>query len=311
MFDFLAITWNVDPIICKLGPLALRYYSLLFIAGFPIGYYIFTNMYKREGVNPDLIEPFLYIMLICTIVGARLGHCLFYEPEYYLSHPVEILKVWNGGLASHGGAIAVVIGILIYARKYGRQNGFDSLWVFDRIGIPVCFTGAFIRLGNLFNSEIFGGATTLPWGFRFVRSAQWVAEYGPTVYPPEGAACHPTQIYEALGYAILGAVLLAIYNKRGKSLHKGWLFGVFLIALFSIRFVIEFIKNDQVGFEKGMLFNMGQLLSVPFILAGIAFIVYSHKTKIPALLEPKPVKEPAVKGPRMSRAKRKAAGMQQ
>lgn len=310
MFDFLYVTWDINPVILKIGPLALRYYSLLFIAGFPLGYWLFIKFYRREGVNTDLLEPLLYALLLGTIVGARLGHCLFYEPEFYFKHPVEILKVWHGGLASHGGAIGVLLAIFWYVHRYGKKNRFDTMWVLDRLAITICFAGCFIRLGNLFNSEIFGGATTLPWGFKFLRSSQWVAEYGPAAYPPDGVACHPTQIYEALSYLILGLILLWVYFKRSDKVYKGWIFGVFLIVLFGMRFLIEFIKNDQVGFESGMLFNMGQLLSVPFIVAGIIILVLSYVKKRPAVMEPV-VEEPKVKGPRISRSKRKAAGLDQ
>jgi prolipoprotein diacylglyceryl transferase len=310
MLNLLYVTWDVNPILLQIGPLAIRYYSLLFIAGFPLGYWLFWKFYQREGVNTDLLEPLLYALLLGTIVGARLGHCLFYEPEFYLKHPAEIIKVWHGGLASHGGAIGVLLAIFWYVHRYGKKNRFDTMWVLDRLAIAICFAGCFIRLGNLFNSEIFGGATTLPWGFKFVRSAQWVAEYGPAVYSPDGAACHPTQIYEALSYLILGLLLLWVYFKRSDKVYKGWIFGVFLIVLFGMRFLIEFIKNDQVDFESGMVFNMGQLLSVPFIVAGIVILVLSYKKKRPTVMEP--VKEePKEKGPRMSHSKRMAAGMKQ
>ncbi|MBP5210692.1 MAG: prolipoprotein diacylglyceryl transferase [Bacteroidales bacterium] len=314
MQSFLSIVWDVNPIIVKLGPVALRYYSLLFIAGLPLGYYLMERFYKREGVDTALLEPLLYIALLGTIVGARLGHCLFYEPQYYLSHPVEILKVWEGGLASHGGAIALIICIFYYASKYGKPNGFDALWVFDRFVICVCFAGMFIRLGNLFNSEIFGGPTSLPWGFKFLRSYEWVNTYGPAVYPPDGVACHPTQIYEALSYLILGLFLLWVYNKKLDKIYRGWIFGVFFIVLFGMRFIIEFIKNDQVAFEQGMTLNMGQLLSIPFILVGVLILIYSYRKKQPAYVVAKPAaekeKKTLDKTQRMSRAKRKASGLE-
>lgn len=314
MQSFLSVIWDINPILVKIGPVAIRYYSLLFIAGFPLGYYLMERFYKREGVNPALLEPLLYIALIGTIVGARLGHCLFYEPQYYLSHPVEILKVWEGGLASHGGAIALIICLFYYASKYGKPNGFDVMWVFDRFVIAVCFAGMFIRLGNLFNSEIFGGPTGLPWGFKFLRSHEWISTYGPAVYPPDGVACHPTQIYEALSYLILGLILLWVYFKKSDKIYKGWIFGVFLIVLFGMRFLIEFIKNDQVAFESKLFLNMGQLLSIPFILLGILILIYSYRKKQPMLIEARPVvekeKKPLDKSQRMSRSKRKASGLE-
>ena len=320
MSDFLSVVWNVDPVIFSIGKFSLRYYSLLFVAGFPLGYWLFYKFYKRENVDVALLEPLLYILLIGTIVGARLGHCLFYEPKFYLTHPIEILKVWQGGLASHGGVLALVLCVFFYAHKYGRKNGFDALWVFDRLAIAGSIAGCFIRLGNLFNSEIFGGPTTLPWGFKFPHSIEWATVYGPGVYPPDGVACHPTQIYEALGYLILGLVLLWLYWKRTDKVYKGSIFGIFLVALFTLRFLIEFIKNDQVDFEAGMTLNMGQLLSIPFILAGIIILVWSIRHKLPLLRdgydeEPHTPKDNdhrtnLSKEQRMSASKRKAMGLQ-
>ena len=271
MIDFLYVTWDVDPIIFKLGPLTLRWYSLLFVAGFPLGYWLFEKFYKREGVDTKLLEPLLYALLIGTIVGARLGHCLFYEPSYYLSadHWVEIFKPWKGGLASHGGAIGVFLAAWWYAHKYGKKNDFDVLWVCDRIIICVCFAACFIRLGNLFNSEIYGKETDLPWGFIFVRRGETVAK-------------HPTQIYEAITYLLLGFYLLWNYNHKLEQRYRGW----FLIGCFGARFLIEFIKEPQVEFETAMTLNMGQWLSIPFILAGILILVYSYSRKIPSRATP-------------------------
>ncbi len=308
MLNFLSIVWDINPILLKLGSLTIRWYSLLFVAGFPLGYYLFVKFYKREGINVSLIEPFLYIV-VGTVIGARLGHCFFYDPQYYLAHPVEILKVWHGGLASHGGAIALVLGVWYYGHHYGRKNGFDTIWVFDRLVIAVCFAGCLIRLGNLMNSEIFGNATTLPWGFKFIRSTEWVQMYGPSVYPPDGAGCHPTQLYEALSYLILGFILLWVYWKKSDKVYKGWIFGVFLIVLFGMRFIIEFIKNPQVEFETKMTLNMGQWLSVPFIIAGIVILILSYHYKQPTLIPERVEKEEAHKiapQERMSRSKRKA-----
>ena len=269
MIDFLAVTWDVNPIICHIGPLTLRWYSLLFVSGFPLGYWLFVKFYKREGVDTKLLEPLLYALLIGTIVGARLGHCLFYEPSYYLSHPVEILKPWKGGLASHGGAIGVVLAVWWYVHKYGKTNHFDMLWVLDRLVIPVAFAGCLIRLGNLFNSEIYGDVTNLPWGFIFVRRGETLPK-------------HPTQIYESLSYLILGLVLAWAYFKRLDKLCKGWLLGMFFLVCFGMRFLIEFIKEPQVGFEENLTLNMGQLLSIPCILIGIYFLIYAYTKKIPA-----------------------------
>ena len=303
MFDFLYITWDVNPVLLQIGPLAIRYYSLLFVAGFPLGYWMVAKMFKREGKNTDLLEPLLYALLLGTIVGARLGHCIFYDPKFYfVEHPEEIIKIWHGGLASHGGAIGVLLAILWYAHRYGKKNGFDAMWLLDRLMIPICFAGCLIRLGNFFNSEIFGPATNMPWGVKFIQSIQWQQEYAPS-------PCHPTQLYEALSYLLLGFFLLWVYWKKSDKVYKGWIFGVFLIVLFGMRFLIEFVKNDSVfGGQSKLL--MGQILSIPFIIAGIIILIVSYKKKKPMLMISEP-EQPKEKGPRMSHAKRMAAGMKQ
>ena len=277
----LAIHWNVDPEIVAIGPLSLRWYSLLFISGFILGWYIFKWFFKREGVPVTLLDPLLYTLLIGTIVGSRLGHCLFYQPDYYLGSWEgfwEIFMPWKGGLASHGGTIALVLAMWWFARHYGRKYDFDFLWMLDRLCITVCFAGAFIRLGNLFNSEIYGDATTLPWGFIFERNGEVLAK-------------HPTQLYEAFSYLILGFVLILLYKYNVKKMYRGTFIGVFFIVLFGMRFLIEFIKQPQVGFEQSMTLNMGQLLSIPFILVGVGILVYSFIKKTPAeIAHPEKVK---------------------
>ncbi|MBR6001938.1 MAG: prolipoprotein diacylglyceryl transferase [Bacteroidales bacterium] len=280
----LAIHWNIDPAIFRIGGFELRWYSILFVSGFIIGWFIFKKFFRREGVPEKLLDPLLYTLLIATIVGARLGHCLFYQPDYYLTSWkgfAEIFMPWKGGLASHGGAIALVLAMWWYAAHYGKKYGFDFLWIMDRLVITVCFAGALIRLGNLFNSEIYGDVTTLPWGIVFERNEETLPK-------------HPTQLYEALSYTILGFGLLAAYNKRLEKLKRGEIFGIFLICLFGIRFLIEFIKEPQVEFETTMALDMGQILSIPFILAGIALLVWSLTKGGPAMITPpeKPKKEP-------------------
>lgn len=280
----LAIHWNINPAIFHLGGFELRWYSILFVSGFIIGWFIFKKFFRREGIPEKLLDPLLYTLLIATIVGARLGHCLFYQPDYYLtswSGFFEIFMPWKGGLASHGGAIALILAMWWYASRYGKQYGFDFLWIMDRLVITVCFAGALIRLGNLFNSEIYGDVTTLPWGIVFERNGETLPK-------------HPTQLYEALSYTILGFGLLAAYDKRLEKLKRGEIFGIFLICLFGIRFLIEFIKEPQVEFETTMALNMGQLLSIPFVLAGICLLVWSLTKGGPAMATPpeKPKKEP-------------------
>lgn len=267
------ITWDVSPFIFKIGNFGVRWYGVLFISGFIFGYWLFSRFYKREGVNTKLLEPLLWALLICAVIGARLGHVFFYEPEYYLAHPGEIIQVWHGGLASHGGAIGILFAVWWYVHKYGKKNGFDYIWVLDRLALAVPFAGMAIRLGNLFNSEIYGWTTTLPWGFIFVRNG-------------EELPCHPTQIYEALSYLLIGLILLAVYysckpEQKHCRIHRGFLIGVFLVLLFGARFFIEYVKQPQVEGEVGKLINNGQILSLPFIVAGIICIIWSFTARKP------------------------------
>lgn len=267
-----AINWNVNPDLITIGSLHIRYYSLFFVIGFWLGYRLFVYFYKREDLPVSLLDPLLFTLIVCTIVGARLGHVLFYQPDYYLAHPAEIFKIWHGGLASHGGAIAILIGLWWYARHYGKKYRFDFLWILDRIGIAIAFAGMFIRLGNLMNSEIYGDVTDLPWGVVFLRNGE--------IFPK-----HPTQLYEALAYLILGIALLMLYRYRLGRLKRGFLFGLFLTGLFGARFLIEFIKEPQVEFEQTMTLNMGQLLSIPFVIAGIILMIRSRYIAAPAMRE--------------------------
>ena len=201
------------------------------------------------------------------MVGARLGHVFFYQWDYYSQHPLKILATWEGGLASHGGAIGIIIAVLLYSRFVTRRN---PLWTFDRLTVAIALVGGLIRIGNLMNSEIFGHATTLPWGFMFPRSTEWHVFY-------EGVACHPTQLYEALTYFALFGLMMWMYWSRNAGERGGLLFGTFLIGVFGSRFCIEFIKNPQVAFEADMALNMGQLLSIPFVLLGVGLVVYALK----------------------------------
>ena len=272
MFEMLFVHWHVNPVLFHIGGLQIRWYSLLFVSGFVIGWYLFRWFFRREKVSEKLLDPLLYTLLIATIVGARLGHCLFYQPDYYLGSWQgfwEIFMPWKGGLASHGGAIALLLAMWWYSNHYGKKNGFDFLWIMDRLCITVAFAGCMIRLGNLFNSEIYGDVTTLPWGFIFDLRGETEPK-------------HPTQIYEALSYLILGLILVWVYKNKLDKVYRGFFFGVFLIGCFGMRFLIEFIKEPQVGFEEGMALNMGQLLSIPFIIVGIAILILSIVRKQPA-----------------------------
>lgn len=266
------IVWDVDPFIFHLpdflGGRPIAWYGLLWAMVFIVGYYIMKKVYKKEGLDDDKLDKLLMYMLIFTIVGARLGHCLFYEPEYYLSNPIKFLYVWEGGLASHGGAIGILIGLYIYSKKIDKP----FLWIMDRIVIPVAIGGAFIRTGNLMNSEIYGEPTTLPWGFKFVR------DFPVGIPLDEIPACHPTQIYEALFCIAVFIYLLYAYFKQDiADKRPGFMFSIFLIVVFGSRILIEFIKNPQVDFEQNMTLDMGQWLSIPFLIAGIWLLIRSFK----------------------------------
>lgn len=262
------VTWDVNPEIFS-GFVTIRWYSLMFAIGFWMGFNIVAKMFKREGAPESWLTTLLIYVVAATILGARLGHVFFYQWDYYSQHPWKILATWEGGLASHGGAIGIIIAVLLYSYFTTKRN---PLWTFDRLTIAIAMVGGLIRIGNLMNSEIFGHATTLPWGFMFVRSAEWHA-----LYP--GQACHPTQIYEALTYFALFALMMWMYWKKNAGERPGLLFGTFLVGTFGSRFLVEFIKNDQVGFEADMVLNMGQCLSIPFVVLGVFLIIWAltHK----------------------------------
>lgn len=270
--SILAINWNVDPELFRIGSFAVRWYGLLFVSGFVLGYWMFTKFFERENVDKRILDPLLYTLLLGTLVGARLGHCIFYQPDYYFGSWdgfLEIFQVWKGGLASHGGTIVLFFCMMWFARKYGPKNNFDFVWILDHLCIAVAFAATFIRLGNLFNSEIYGDVTSLPWGFVFERRGE--------VEPK-----HPTQLYEALSYFLLGLFLLWLYVKKLDKVYRGTFIGIFFIVCFGMRFIIEFIKEPQVEFEETMLLDMGQILSIPFIILGIGFLIYAWKKKKPA-----------------------------
>lgn len=255
------IVWNADPVLLSLGPLQVRWYGLAFALGFFIGYKIMERMFRHEGAPEKWLGTLLAYLVVGTVVGARLGHCFFYEPQYYMAHPVEILKIWEGGLASHGGTIALIIAMFIFAWVVAKK---PASWIFDKVVIPIALTGALIRLGNLMNSEIYGGETSLPWGFVFVRAGETVPK-------------HPTAIYESLCYFALFALLMWMYWKKNAE-ERPWLItGIFFIGIFLPRFIIEYVKNVQVGWEKEMIaqygINMGQALSIPFIILGIVLVI--------------------------------------
>ncbi len=259
---FLIVPWDVNPEIFRIGSFAVRWYGLLFASSFLFGYIIMNRIFKNENLGQEVLDRLTVYMAVGVILGARLGHCFFYEPEYYLSHPAEILKIWHGGLASHGAAIGILLALWLFVRKEKK----DYTWVIDRIAIVVALSGFFIRMGNLMNSEIYGVETTVPWGFVFLRNGETVPK-------------HPTQIYEGLAYLFIFSLLYRIYWRKKGEYIQGLLISLTLILVFTARFFIEFVKEDQVQFEASMKLNMGQLLSIPFIIAGFIWLYISLKQK--------------------------------
>ena len=268
----LVVTWDVNPALFHLGSFEVRYYGVLWAVALGISAYIFHHIMIREGLSEKTFDSVFWFGVISTVLGSRLGHCLFYDPGYYLTHPVEILDIRQGGMASHGAAVGLLIGLWLFSRK----NKLPYIWSLDRISIVVAISGVAVRLGNLMNSEIYGTVTSLPWGFIFVRDGETLPK-------------HPTQIYEALCYLVLFVILLWMYYKKDLARRRpGVMFGFFLIILFGTRFLIEFIKNPQVDFEQNMVLNMGQLLSIPFIVAGVVILWRALKQ---APLTPTPMKK--------------------
>lgn len=357
------IIWNVRPQILDFGTFEIRYYSLLFVIAFILGYTVLGRIFRKEGLPVEILDKLTIYVVISTIIGARLGHCLFYEFSYYIKHPLEMILPWQGkigedfrftgfqGLASHGGAIGILIGIYLFRRKSKKPY----MWTLDRLAIVVALAGCFIRTGNLMNSEIYGEPTNSKYGFVYardftdllyriekdrikhikyykikedtgnvygltpvnidiefstrVKNKEYVTNFGeyefkdglerifsrrnivhPNVDELEykiekrgrkyhltaGLYClprHPTQIYEAVSYLLIFLLLLLIYYRKGAKLKEGYIFGMFMAVLFFVRFMIEFIKENQEDFESYLPVNMGQILSIPFIIIGIIFII--------------------------------------
>ncbi len=366
LFSF--IIWNARPQLIDFGNFEIRYYSLLFALGFVAGYLILARIFKKKGLNPDIIDKLTVYMVLSTIIGARLGHCLFYEFDYYIKNPLEIFLPWQGmpgsenfkftgfqGLASHGAAIGILLGIWLFSKK----TKLSYLWTMDMIVIVTALAGSMIRTGNLMNSEIYGRPTNSTYGFvyardltniierqfdnnidniryktikdapaegsfypvemniRFKRNTeeQYVQSFATGVIPEFlsrydfdnnvkaaadtavysvernikgpllkyrilGNPRHPSQIYEALSYLLIFFILLFIWYRYGERVKPGFIFGMFLLLVFMARFFIEFIKENQEAFESQMALNMGQVLSIPFVLAGLALIFLRRPEKI-------------------------------
>ena len=263
--NLLAVVWDFEPALFDIGGFEIRWYSLMWVLALLAAGWVGGYCMRRDGKTSAEVDTAFLFIVLGTIIGARVGHCLFYEPEVYLPEPWRIITdIRKGGLASHGAALGIIIGIWLSARK----NKVTFLWTADRIAIVAPLAGAIIRLGNLFNSEIVGDVTTMPWGFKFLRLyPNWPVESVP--------AQHPTQLYEALCYFAIFGILFLLYRFTKLSRHEGFIFGATMVGIFLSRFLLEFIKVEQVGWENGMFFNMGQWLSLPFVLIGIALMVWS------------------------------------
>lgn len=264
------VTWTANPNLFD-GFVTVRWYGLMFAIGFLVGYEVVYRIFKHEGAPEKWLGSLFIFVVVATILGARLGHVFFYDWAYYSQHPGEILKVWEGGLASHGGTAGILLAIWIFSRTITKR---PMLWTLDRLVVPVGFVAALIRFGNLMNHEIYGSETSLPWGFRFVENIhQWMQGAEPIFSAPS----HPTQIYEALCYLITFGVCMYIYWRRNAQEREGLIFGVFMLGIFVPRFLIEFIKNVQEPWEIAMRqsigLDQGQLLSIPFIVLGVWLII--------------------------------------
>lgn len=275
MENFLAVVWDPDVDFFRLFGISIRYYSLMWVIGLFVAYKLVMRYYRHRGYNPEVFDPLFLYCFLGILIGARLGHCLFYEPDYYLSsgkHVIEMLLpirflpeggwklVGYSGLASHGGTIGIILGMLLYCHKYKIK----VLECIDMVCIATPFTAACIRIGNLVNSEIVGKPTGTDWGFIFVQNG-------------ENFPRHPAQLYEAIAYLIIFIIIGLIYRNNRERVGSGFFFGFCIATIFTFRFFIEFFKEVQVEFEHGMTLDMGQLLSIPFIIAGVWLMVRSRK----------------------------------
>ncbi|MEM7571811.1 MAG: prolipoprotein diacylglyceryl transferase [Bacteroidota bacterium] len=255
----LYITWDASPIITTIGSLELRWYGLMFAVGFTLGFWMVRRMFLAENAPEKWLDSLFFLLIAGTLLGARLGHVFFYQWDYYSQHPSEMLQIWRGGLASHGGVIGVLLALWLFSRFVSKKSFF---WVSDKVAVPIALVGALIRFGNLMNSEIVGIPTDQPWGFHFVNAARASMADVPR---------HPVQLYEALGYLAIFVLLYFLYWRRKKHQQAGYLTGLWFALIFGTRFVWEFFKSDQGGNIQEALgsFTTGQWLSIPCVLFGL------------------------------------------
>lgn len=255
--------WNIDPIIFTIGPFALRYYSLMFVIGFfTMGQYV-SKIFKDNGKDPELVSSLTVYIIVGMLIGSRLAHCLFYEPQYYSQHPLEVLFVWQGGLASHGGYLGVILAVTLFLKKHKDINFF---WLMDAIAAPCMFVGSLIRIGNFMNSEIYGSPTDLPWAIIFEKV--------------DNIPRHPSQLYEFLGYFTFAIILAFCFKYKEQKWRRGTIFSLAILLSFGFRFFIEFTKTEQSTLMEDSGINMGQWLSIVFVLLGIGLFFALPKTKI-------------------------------
>lgn len=260
-FNLGFIDWTADPTAFSIGSRAIRWYGVLLAFGFLLGYLIYSRIAKREGVKQDVVDRLAIYVILGVVIGLRLGHCLFYNPSYYLTHPIEILKVWQGGLASHGGAAGILFAVWLYCR---RNRQFKYLYIMDRLAIIAALAGAFVRIGNLINHEIVGIPTNVSWAFVFHRV---------DLLPR-----HPTQLYESIFYFMFFGVMLFLYFKKDWGRRMGAILGLFFVSVFTFRFLIEFTKTVQMeSGEWDFPLHMGQLLSIPFVIVGTILLIRAFK----------------------------------
>ncbi|WP_299998542.1 prolipoprotein diacylglyceryl transferase [uncultured Cedecea sp.] len=255
------LVWDINPIFWDAGIFQIHWYGLFFAAAFVTGFVIARFIFSRENISLHYLDSLLVYMIIGAVVGARLAHVIFYDPVYYLHHPLQIPAVWNGGLASHGGAIGIALALYLFCKK---NPSIKYLWLLDRMVIPAVLGGFFIRIGNFFNSEILGVPSDKPWAIIFSRV--------------DSLSRHPTQLYEALTYLVIFLILFTLYIKI-KPRRDGLFLGMFLSMVFFSRFLLEFTKVRQESFSDGVLLNVGQLLSIPAILVGLVLIYYYFRKK--------------------------------
>jgi len=252
--------WNINPNIIEFGAFKLHWYGLFFISSFMIGQLLLVWIFKREEKDTTLVKSFVLYLMIGTLIGARVAHCFFYQPTYYLSHPIEILYIGKGGLASHGG----MLGVILAAYIFSLQHKLSFFWLISRLTLPGTIVAIFVRFGNFFNSEIVGVPSKLPWAVIFQRV--------------DMIARHPVQLYEAMAYTLLFFILLFIYKKMTPNFATKLLPGLFLFILFLSRFFIEYFKTKQAHYTLEIPFSTGQLLSIPFIFLGLLWIIWAYKT---------------------------------